>query len=107
MIDTERRWLMRRPGSELVVRNVVSWRTVRGYEQAVTRKLRLNWSPEQMAGWLKRAYPEDEALSACHTRRSIAAYLFKHAACLRKSCFGHLRSKRTIRRSKRAEPEWR
>ena len=28
MIDTERRWLMRRPGSELVVRNVVSWRIV-------------------------------------------------------------------------------
>src|SRR5271169_4732893 len=25
--------------------------------QAVTRKLRLNWSPEQVAGWLKRAYP--------------------------------------------------
>src|SRR4029077_17473614 len=31
--DTERRWLMRRPGSELVVRNVVSWRTVRGYDR--------------------------------------------------------------------------
>ena len=23
----------------------------------VARKLRLNWSPEQIAGWLKRAYP--------------------------------------------------
>ena len=33
MIDTERRWLMRRPGSELVVRNVVNWRTVSGYDR--------------------------------------------------------------------------
>jgi IS30 family transposase len=30
--DTGRRWLMRRPGSERVVRNVVSWRTIRGYD---------------------------------------------------------------------------
>ncbi len=26
----------------------------------VARKLRRNWSPEQIAGWLKRSYPEDE-----------------------------------------------
>ena len=26
----------------------------------VARKLRSNWSPEQIAGWLKRAYPGDE-----------------------------------------------
>ena len=24
-------------------------------------KLRRNWSPEQIAGWLKRAYPDDES----------------------------------------------
>jgi IS30 family transposase len=29
--------------------------------QTVVRKLELNWSPEQIAGWLKRAYPETEA----------------------------------------------
>jgi IS30 family transposase len=28
--------------------------------QAVASKLGLNWSPEQIAGWLKRAHPEDE-----------------------------------------------
>ena len=33
MLDTERRWPMRRPGSELVVRNVVNWQTVRGYDR--------------------------------------------------------------------------
>ena len=40
---------------------------------------------------------------ACHTRRSIAVYLFKPAGCLEKEVLlGHLRSRRTIRRSKRA-----
>src|ERR1035438_4855666 len=29
--------------------------------QAVASKLRLNWSPEQGAGWLKRAHPDDES----------------------------------------------
>src|ERR1035441_929938 len=29
MIDTEQRWRMRRPGYELVGRNVVSWRIIR------------------------------------------------------------------------------
>ena len=33
VIATERRRPTRRPGSELVVRNVVSWRTVRGYDR--------------------------------------------------------------------------
>ena len=34
--------------------------------QAVTRKLRLNWSPEQVSGWLKRSYPEDELYQVSH-----------------------------------------
>src|SRR4029079_16648806 len=34
--------------------------------QAVARKLRLNWSPEQIAGWLKRAHPEDESCRVSH-----------------------------------------
>ena len=32
----------------------------------MARKLRLNWSPEQIAGWLKRAHPEDEANRVSH-----------------------------------------
>jgi DNA-binding CsgD family transcriptional regulator len=53
--------------------------------QAVAGKLRLDWSPEQIAGWLKRTHPEDEC-NRCHTRPSIAACLSKRAACSRKSC---------------------
>ena len=32
----------------------------RALAQIVTDKLRLLWSPEQIAGWLKHAYPHDE-----------------------------------------------
>ena len=32
----------------------------------VANKLRLHWSPEQIAGWLKRAYPEDENRQVSH-----------------------------------------
>ena len=69
--------------------------------QAVARKLRLNWSPEQIAGWLKRAHPEDEFYHVSH--ETIYRSLFVQArGVLKKELLCHLRSKRTIRRSKRA-----
>ena len=69
--------------------------------QAVASKLRLNWAPEQIAGWLKRAHPEDEFYQVSH--ETIYRSLFVQArGVLKKELLGHLRSKRTIRRSKRA-----
>ena len=69
--------------------------------QTVASKLRLNWSPEQIAGWLKRAHPEDESCRVSH--ETIYRSLFVQArGVLKKELLGHLRSKRTIRRSKRA-----
>jgi IS30 family transposase len=69
--------------------------------QTVARKLRLNWSPEQIAGWLKRAHPEDESCRVSH--ETIYRSLFVQArGVLKKELLGHLRSKRTIRRSKQA-----
>ncbi len=32
----------------------------------VARKLRCNWSPEQIAGWLKREYPGEESHQVSH-----------------------------------------
>jgi IS30 family transposase len=69
--------------------------------QTVASKLRLNWSPEQIAGWLKRCHPEDEFCRVSH--ETIYRSLFVQArGVLKKELLGHLRSKRTIRRSKRA-----
>jgi len=71
--------------------------------QAVASKLRLNWAPEQIAGWLKRAHPEDECYRVSH--ETIYRSLFVQArGVLKKELLGHLRSTRTIRRSKRADP---
>jgi IS30 family transposase len=67
----------------------------------VARNLRLNWSPEQVTGWLKRAHPEDEANRVSH--ETVYRSLFVQArGVLKKELLGYLRSKRTIRRSKRA-----
>ena len=67
----------------------------------VARKLRLNWSPEQIAGWLKRAYRGEESYQVSH--ETIYRSLFVQArGVLKKELLQHLRSKRTIRRSKQA-----
>jgi len=73
----------------------------RWLRRAVARKLRLNWSPEQIAGWLKRAHPGDGSYQVSH--ETIYRSLFVQArGVLKKELVGHLRSKRTIRRSKQA-----
>jgi IS30 family transposase len=69
--------------------------------QAVVRKLELNWSPEQIAGWLKRAYPETEAWHVSH--ETIYRSLYVQArGVLKKELMEHLRSRRPIRRSRHA-----
>jgi IS30 family transposase len=74
-----------------------------GLRQAVARKLRLNWSPEQIAGWLRRMHPEDELYQVSH--ETIYRSLFVQArGVLKKELLSHLRSKRTIRRSRPADP---
>ena len=68
---------------------------------AVARKLRQHWSPEQIAGWLKRTYPEDETYHVSH--ETIYRSLFVQArGVLKKELMQHLRSKRPIRRSRHA-----
>ncbi len=69
--------------------------------QVVASKLRRNWSPEQIAGWLKRTYPDDEAYQVSH--ETIYRSLFVQArGVLKKELQQHLRSQRAIRRSRHA-----
>src|SRR3974390_2496408 len=71
--------------------------------QAVAGKLRLDWSPEQIAGWLKRTHPEDECNRVSH--ETIYRSLFVQArGVLKKELLNHLRSKRSMRRSKPFDP---
>jgi IS30 family transposase len=69
--------------------------------QAVERKLRHNWAPEQIAGWLKRTYPDNEAYHVSH--ETIYRSLFVQArGVLKKELQKHLRTGRPIRRSRHA-----
>jgi IS30 family transposase len=65
----------------------------------VASKLILDWSPEQISGWLKIRYPEDESMRVSH--ETIYRSLFIQArGVLKKELIQHLRSKRRIRRSR-------
>jgi len=67
----------------------------------VERKLQQNWSPEQISGWLKEEHPGDELNQVSH--ETIYRSLFVQArGVLKKELMQHLRSKRTIRRSKQS-----
>jgi IS30 family transposase len=67
----------------------------------VARKLRSNWSPEQIAGWLKRAHPGNESHQVSH--ETIYRSLFIQArGVLKKELLQYLRTKRTLRRPKHA-----
>jgi len=76
----------------------LNWRLAR----MVAAKLKMNWSPEQIAGWLKAEYPRDEQYHVSH--ETIYQSLFIQArGALKKELTAHLRSQRTIRRSKQAK----
>ena len=63
----------------------------------VARKLRLNWSPEQIAGWLRRGHPRQERYQVSH--ETIYRSLFVQArGVLKKELMLHLRSQRRMRR---------
>ena len=70
-------------------------------QKIVASKVVLDWSPEQVSGWLKIRYPDDESMRVSH--ETIYRSLFIQArGVLKKELIGHLRSKRRIRRSQHA-----
>ena len=69
--------------------------------QLVAARLQDNWSPEQIAGWLKHTYPDNEDYRVSH--ETIYRSLFVQArGVLKKDLQAHLRSGRAIRRSRHA-----
>ena len=70
-------------------------------QEIVASKLLLDWSPEQISGWLTTQYPSDESMRVSH--ETIYRSLFIQArGVLKKELVAHLRSKRRIRRSEQA-----
>jgi IS30 family transposase len=83
-----------RPKRCLLARN-------RKLRDIVASKLMLDWSPEQISGWLKTRYPNNERMRVSH--ETIYRSLFIQArGVLKKELMDHLRSKRRMRRSRHA-----
>ncbi len=71
----------------------------RRLREVVASKLVLEWSPEQISGWLKTWYPDDPSMRVSH--ETIYRSLFVQArGVLKKELMDHLRTKRRMRRSR-------
>lgn len=82
----------RRPRTCRLVQN-------RALARIVVEKLQLEWSPEQIAGWLKRRFPDHENYRVSH--ETIYRSLFIQArGALKKELLQHLRRTRAMRRSR-------
>ena len=70
--------------------------------QAVIIKLQRYWSPQQIAGWLKRQYPDREGMHISHETIYKTLYVQARGA-LKRELIQYLRDKRRIRRSRNAK----
>lgn len=71
----------------------------RALAHVVATRHQLLWSPQQIAGWLKHAYPNDESFQVSH--ETIYRSLFIQArGALKKELLAHLRRTRVMRRSR-------
>ena len=69
--------------------------------RTISLKLARKWSPQQIAGWLKRKHPDNEHRRVSH--ETIYRSLFiQTRGVLKKELLAHLRASRTIRRSRHA-----
>lgn len=95
--DSEAWVRARRPKEcRLAIRKRLKW--------IVANKLKLDWLPEQIFGWLKLSFPEDENMRISH--ETIYRSLFIQArGVLKKELVAHLRSRRMMRRSKNADTD--
>ena len=70
-------------------------------QRIVAGKLKQDWSPQQIAGWLRDQYPENPQVWVSH--ETIYRSLFVRArGAMKKELIGHLRSSRSIRRPRHA-----
>ncbi len=67
--------------------------------ELVGTKLKEDWSPQQISGWLAKQYPNDEEMRVSH--ETIYRTLFVQTrGALKKELLAHLRSRRMMRRAR-------
>ena len=65
----------------------------------VATKLALEWSPQQIAGWLRQAYPDDPTMRVSHETIYLSLFV-QSRGVLKKALLAHLWQRRTYRRPK-------
>lgn len=70
-----------------------------GLAHIVANKLHSLWSPEQIAGWLKRTYPDNASNQVSHETIYRTLYIQTRGA-LKKELLAYLRRTRSMRRSR-------
>lgn len=73
-------------------------------QRVVAGKLKRNWSPEQIAQWLKLEYPHDKAMQVSHETIYRSLYVQARGA-LKRELLAHLRYQRLMRQAKVARSE--
>jgi IS30 family transposase len=68
-------------------------------QRVVARKLRAEWSPQQIAEWLKVHYPKDPQMQVSHETIYRTLYVQARGA-LKKELVSHLRRRHPVRRSR-------
>ncbi|MEW8431050.1 MAG: IS30 family transposase [gamma proteobacterium symbiont of Ctena orbiculata] len=78
--------------------------------RTVAEKLALDWSPEQISGWLKKTFSDDENMYVSHETIYRSIYI-QARGVLKKELQKHLRTQRIFRQSRynnlRGIPRWR
>lgn len=71
----------------------------RALTRQVASKLQQQWSPQQVAGWLQRTYPDDTSRQVSHETIYRTLYIQSRGA-LKQELLAHLRRTRGMRRSR-------
>ena len=71
----------------------------RALARQVASKLQQQWSPQQVAGWLQRTYPDDMSRQVSHETIYRTLYIQSRGA-LKQELLAHLRRTRGMRRSR-------
>ncbi len=72
--------------------------------RVVATKLALQWSPEQIAGWLARKYPRDSTMQVSHETIYRTIYI-QARGVLKKELMAHLRRRRVMRKARSQMPK--
>ncbi len=67
----------------------------------VAEMLEADWSPQQIAGWLKRTHPKDPDMQVSHETIYLSLFV-QSRGVLKQALIRHLRRRKTMRRSQHA-----